>query len=186
MGRIVLVTGGSRSGKSALAEQILQAFDDVLYVATAVPFDDEMRARVDAHRARRNAAWKTLEAYRDLGDRIGDARGVMRNVMIDCVTVMVSNLMVLDAAIDWDRAHAADVAPVAATVRRETDRLLAALAAVPGTAVVVTGEVGMGIVPATPLGRHYRDLAGEANQRIAAVADEVYLVVSGIPVKIKG
>lgn len=186
MAKIVLVTGGSRSGKSVHAEGILRAFDDVLYVATAVPFDAEMRERVSAHRARRNTGWKTLEAYRDLGRLIPAQMGARRHLLLDCVTVMVSNIMVLDYDIDWDRADVAVAAPVAAAVREEMRTLSEALTAVAGMAVVVTGEVGMGIVPPTPLGRRFRDLAGEANQHLAAAADEVYLVVSGIPVKIKG
>ena len=173
MGRIVLFLGGARSGKSASAERYaMQQPAPVVYVATAGAGDDEMRERIARHRARRPGSWRTIEAESevDVALRAGE-RG--STVLLDSLTLLVSNLLLahgVDAAAVLD-----DQLEALTGVARERDLLL----------IVVSDEVGMGVVPAYPLGRRYRDLLGHANQRVALAASEVYLVVAGIAVELR-
>jgi adenosylcobinamide kinase / adenosylcobinamide-phosphate guanylyltransferase len=170
--RIVVVTGGARSGKSRFAEARLAELaprGPWRYVATAEARDDEMRARIERHRARRGHAFHTVEAPRDLvaAVRANDTRGVL----VDCVTLWLTNL-ILDGASDEVLLAAADA--VAAAARRAT---------VP--VIFVTNEVGAGIVPENDLARRFRDVAGLVNQRLAAAADEVFLVAAGLPLRLR-
>ncbi|MDT8901739.1 bifunctional adenosylcobinamide kinase/adenosylcobinamide-phosphate guanylyltransferase [Anaeroselena agilis] len=178
-GKIVLVTGGARSGKSAFAEKYVAALGvPVAYIATAETLDAEMAARVALHRARRPASWQTYEAPRAAHQALGRAAEAAGAVLFDCLTVYVANLLL-------DPAAAATAEERHSQITGEIARLAAAARTVSATVVFVTNEVGAGIVPDNALAREYRDLAGLANQRLAAVADEVYLVVSGIAVDIK-
>lgn len=173
MSKIVLFTGGARSGKSAGAERYatLQG-GPVIYVATAEPGDDEMRARIGLHQQRRPAGWQTLEAPQNVGAALHELHpGTV--VLLDCLSLLVSNLLL---------AHQDDPQLV---VEREVAALLAVARRRELTLIVVTNEVGMGLVPEYPLGRVYRDLLGRAAQQVAAVADEVYLVVAGIAVELR-
>lgn len=172
MSRITLFTGGARSGKSRRAEQYAARLGrPVTYLATAEPRDDEMRERIAAHRASRPAAWPTLEAPLAAARAIDELEpGSV--VLLDCLSLLVSNLLL---------AH--EHAPQPA-VDREVAALLAVARARDLSLIVVTNEVGLGVVPAYPLGRLYRDLLGRANQQVAAAAEEIYLVVCGIPVEL--
>jgi adenosylcobinamide kinase / adenosylcobinamide-phosphate guanylyltransferase len=181
--RLILLLGGARSGKSTLAEQLAERLAPdgrVLYVATAQAGDDEMRERIVAHRSRRPAEWRTLEEPLRLAERLGAEVGDARVVLVDCATLWVTNLL-LDAC-----GESEDVPPtVEASVLNATADLLNAYERGVATYVVVSNEVGLGLVPPYPLGRAYRDVLGRVNQRLAAAADEVYLLVAGLPVELK-
>ena len=166
--KLTLVLGGARSGKSRYAESLIATLPPPwLYVATAEAGDEEMAARISAHRARRGPDWRTIEAPRHLVAALQKA-GTMP-VLVDCLTLWLSNLMLADIDIEAETAH--------------LERALAAAAA---PVVLVANEVGSGIVPDHPLGRKFRDLQGMLNQRIAARADRVVLMVAGLPLALKG
>jgi adenosylcobinamide kinase/adenosylcobinamide-phosphate guanylyltransferase len=177
--RLTLILGGARSGKSAYAQKL--AADRgraVLYVATATAGDEEMASRIASHRAERPAHWRTLEAPTAVGDAIrANAEGV-EVILIDCLTLLASNvLMVLPEPVVEAKAEAALEAEVAG--------MLAAYAASSSEWIVVSNEVGLGLVPPYLLGRIYRDALGRANQRLAAAADEVLFMVAGLPLPLK-
>lgn len=176
--RLIQVTGGARSGKSAYAERrAIELGDDaVTFIATARPGDAEMARRIAHHKSTRPAAWKTLEAPVDAGAAILAASTEI--VLLDCVTLLLSNWLELEGG--------RDDAAVRAALQRRTTELLRAIAARAGALVLVTNEVGLGIVPGNALARLYRDALGGVNQRIAADADEVVFMVSGLPLWLKG
>ena len=166
--RLTLVLGGARSGKSRYAESLITALPPPwIYAATAQALDAEMAARIGAHRARRGAGWTTIEAPRDLAATL-TAHG-RTPVLVDCLTLWLSNLMMADAGIE-----------------QEFDRLEQALDKAAAPVVLVANEVGSGIVPDNALARRFRDLQGGLNQRIAAQADHVVLMVAGLPLTLKG
>jgi adenosylcobinamide kinase/adenosylcobinamide-phosphate guanylyltransferase len=166
---LTLVLGGARSGKSRYAEQAVMALPAPwIYIATAEPFDDEMNARIFEHRGRRGGQWHTVDAPLDLAGAIGGAPPAA-TILIDCLTLWLNNLMFKGRDTD-----------------AETYRLEAALAAHQAPAVLVSNEVGSGIVPDNAQARRFRDLQGKLNQRIAARADRVVLLVAGLPMAVKG
>ena len=165
---LLLITGGARAGKSRFAQAQAWALgqERVSFIATAEPLDGEMRQRIAQHRAERPPAWETLEAPLEVPQALQQARhGV---VLLDCLTLWVSNLMLAGL----------EVLPA-------LEHLLAVRAQTGKTLLVVTNEVGLGIVPDNPLARRYRDLLGAANARVAQEAQRVYLLVAGIPLQIK-
>jgi len=165
---LTLVLGGARSGKSRYAESLIAALPPPwAYVATAEAGDAEMVERIGVHRTRRGLRWRTIEAPCDLAAALKACEKMP--VLIDCLTLWLSNLMLADADVDAEIA-----------------RLEAALAAAKSPVVLVANEVGYGIVPDHPLGRRFRDLQGVLNQRIAARADRVVLMVAGLPLAVKG
>ncbi|MGZ8300288.1 MAG: bifunctional adenosylcobinamide kinase/adenosylcobinamide-phosphate guanylyltransferase [Rhodoplanes sp.] len=165
---LTLVLGGARSGKSRYAESLVaRPPPPRLYVATAEAGDAEMAARIAAHKARRGLAWTTVEAPRDVAGRLAEHASVP--VLVDCLTLWLTNLMLADADIEAEIA-----------------RLERALDEACGSIVLVANEVGSGIVPDNALARRFRDLQGQLNQRLAARADRVVLVVAGLPLFVKG
>ena len=184
MGRLIFVLGGARSGKSRFAEEQAHelAGSDVLYVATAQVGDDEMRSRVEKHQKQRPATWRTLEVIRDLGPTLASRVGGARAVLLDCLSMLVASPFI---ASDVDASDAANEDALQATVEKEVTALLNCVDALDVTCIVVSNEVGMGVVPAFPSGRLYRDLLGRANQQVAAQAGEVYFMVAGIPLRVK-
>ncbi len=169
---VLLVTGGGRSGKSRYALERAAGYSRRGFVATAEAFDAEMRVRIEKHQAERGDTFRTVEAPLALAEGIGTLAGAADVVIVDCLTVWLGNLM------HRTRVHNGQVA--------ELDRLLALLVDPPMDIILVTNEVGLGIIPGDPLSREYRDLAGIMNQRVAAVADEVLLTVCGLPLTLKG
>ena len=185
MGRLILVTGGARSGKSSFAEETVRGLgDNILYIATATAFDDEMKERIRRHRLQRPSNWETLEAYRDFERTLPGMMKGRDAVLLDCVTVMVSNIM-LQNAMDWEKLSVEDINEVELEVVQQMGMLLSIVKEADIPFILVTNELGMGVVPPYVLGRAIRDIAGRVNQQLARAADEVYLCVSGIPVKIK-
>ena len=162
--------GGARSGKSVYAERLAEnAGPDRVYVATARAWDDEMQERIAAHRARRGDGWSTLEAPEHVTDALEKTAEPGRAILVDCLTLWITNLMMAEADVD-----------------DAGDELVALLPSLTGTTVLVSNEVGLGIVPENAMARRFRDHAGRLHQRIAAVADEVVLVAAGLPLKLKG
>ena len=179
MGQLTLILGGARSGKTSYAqEQARQIGGNVLYVATAAAGDDEMRLRIEAHRAARPAEWQTLEATLQVGETLISNQVQAGVVIVDCITLLVSNVLLSfseDAAFD----------EVEQKVQAEIDALLKAHSKIGGQWFIVSNEVGLGLVPPYPMGRVYRDLLGWANQTLARSADRVIFMVAGIPMIVK-
>ncbi len=183
-GRIIFITGGVRSGKSRFAEKTaMEHGRNVAYLATAVAVDEEMISRIERHRNGRPKEWATFEGYRGL-DRILREAAACDVVLLDCLTVMTTNIM-METDLEWENISHETAERVEADIIAEIDRFIAAARVFEGTVVVVSNELGMGLVPPYPLGRYFRDYVGRANQRLAEAADEVYFMVSGIPLKIK-
>jgi adenosylcobinamide kinase/adenosylcobinamide-phosphate guanylyltransferase len=180
---MILVTGGARSGKSRHAESLIAQAPQVLYIATSQIFDEEMAARIQHHREGRPAHWRTAERWQQLDALITPDNAPEEAILLECITTMVTNLLFQlggDSDPDgWDYAAMEDA------IAREIEALIAACQRCPAKVVLVTNEVGMGIVPENRLARHFRDIAGRVNQKLAQAADDVWLVVSGIGVKIK-
>ncbi|PLX83746.1 MAG: bifunctional adenosylcobinamide kinase/adenosylcobinamide-phosphate guanylyltransferase [Desulfuromonas sp.] len=170
---LTYVTGGARSGKSAYAQRLAEGRGgDLLYVATAGVHDGEMAERVTRHRQARGSRWTTLEEPLDLAGTLPAAAAGKGAVLLDCATLWLSNLFF---------HHGEDAEKVLADV----DRFVTSLPAVGPPLFVVSGELGMGIVPENRMARAFRDLAGEVNQKLAAAADEAWLVASGLPLRLK-
>jgi Adenosyl cobinamide kinase/adenosyl cobinamide phosphate guanylyltransferase len=185
MGKIILVTGGARSGKSTFAEETARKLGgNVVYIATSKACDDEMIERIKKHRSQRPEEWVTIEAYKDMDLHLKDILKDKDAVLLDCITIMVSNLM-LEKAMDWEGIPAEEINRVEAYVKVEIEKLIKVASDADVTFIIVTNELGMGVVPPYELGRAVRDIAGRANQMLARAAEEVYLCVSGIPVRIK-
>jgi adenosylcobinamide kinase/adenosylcobinamide-phosphate guanylyltransferase len=183
---LTLILGGARAGKSAYAEQLVTNYGSrVLYIATAEVKDEEMRARAQMHRARRPTPWTTLEAPTDIGAALLSVRPSVDAILLDCLTLLVTNLVLKHGGegemIAPEVEEAAD-----ATVSAEIEALLKAQAQLGLPMVVVSNEVGLGVVPPYPVGRLYRDVLGRANQQLAAAADRVYLMVAGLSMTLKG
>jgi adenosylcobinamide kinase/adenosylcobinamide-phosphate guanylyltransferase len=179
MGKITLILGGARSGKSSHALQIAQASGkSVTFLATAQACDDEMSARIDKHKSERPAHWHTLEVPLDLAPRLANIHTDV--VILDCVTLLVSNLLM-----QYVKDDAVEEEPFLQASRSEIDSLIAGIRASNQHWIIVSNEVGLGLVPPYQLGRVYRDGLGWANQRLAKDADEVLFLVAGIPMNVK-
>ena len=210
--KIIMVTGGARSGKSSFAQELalrqekLQRDKKVVFIATALVGDAEMRRRVELHRLSRPSRWLTVEEPWELGAALSAIPPDCGLVLVDCLTVWLSNMLLrsleaqgfaleTEGSLSWDPGrkpggpefclHTKEKA-LEEQVFKEMERFLARAEQRLHTTIVVTNEVGWGVVPEHCLGRLFRDLAGKANQQLAARADLVYLLASGIPLKLKG
>lgn len=181
---MILVTGGARSGKSSHTERLVaQDCDHVLYIATSMVTDDEMASRVAKHRAQRPEHWRTWEGFRDVGEVIRHHLQPGEGVMLECITTMLANLLYEDSG--GAEPETLDFAALELFLDSQIDDLIAACQQSPAPVYIVTNELGMSITPENRLARHFVDIAGRANQKLAQAADEVWLVVSGIGVKLK-
>ena len=182
---MILITGGARSGKSRLAEQFAaKQGDNVLYIATSIVTDDEMAQRIAIHQQTRSAAWQTHEGFSRLGNVIRERGAQHDAIMLECITTMITNLMFENTG-DIP-AEEMDFVALENKINLQIEQLIEGCQQCPCPVYIVTNEVGFGIVPENLLARRSRDIAGRVNQRLAAFADEVYLVVSGIELKMKG
>ena len=172
---LIFILGGARSGKSALAEQLAGQRERVLFVATAEALDADMERRVAAHRSQRPSEWRTLEEPLALASAIPTALEGYEVCLLDCLTLWVSNLLL----------KMEDNPNVEREILMEVERLLEVYERSSATWIVVSNEVGLGVVPPTSLGRLYRDILGRANQAVAARADKVYLTVAGLAMDVK-
>ncbi len=173
MGKLIFITGGARSGKSNFAVELAgKRGGKVTFIATCAPRDAEMKARIKEHKKSRPRNWQTVEEETEVASVLKDVGNKCEVVIVDCLTLLLSNLLLADSN---DRQIEKGVRQIASVSSK-----------VGCTTIVVSNEVGSGIVPENQLGRRFRDIAGFANQVVARCADEVYLMVSGVPMKVKG
>jgi len=171
---LILVTGGTRSGKSSFAQTLADVEKGrKVFIATAEPRDREMKKRISVHKKERPAGWSTVEEPIHLAKTVKMCGETHEVILIDCLTLWISNLLVNKSMNEKG-------------ILKKISALVASCRAVPARVIMVTNELGMGIVPSNRLSRLYRDLVGRANQQVASEADEVYFLVSGIPMKLKG
>ncbi|MCA9959328.1 MAG: bifunctional adenosylcobinamide kinase/adenosylcobinamide-phosphate guanylyltransferase [Anaerolineales bacterium] len=182
MGQLTLILGGARSGKSTFAERLAAKWSEqVVYVATAEAKDEEMAARIAVHQQKRPSHWQTLELPLGIGAFVRTHPLSGDVVLLDCLTLLVTNVLL---AANPD-VEAIDEAACHAAVEREITALAAAIAASDAHWIVVSNEVGLGLVPPYPLGRVYRDTLGWANQQLARSATAVYFMLAGIPMRLQ-
>ena len=178
MSKVIMVTGGSRSGKSVIAEQKAKEYGkrSVLYLATAIPIDDDMKERIRMHQERRDPEWGTYEVVRNTEKN---------TILLDCVTVMITNILFEEEDRDFDKISASEVEKLENEVIKELSNLVKAIRDEDKTLVIVSNEVGMSLVPSYRLGRIFSDISGKANQVLASLSDEVYVAISGLPLRLK-
>ena len=170
--KVVVITGGARSGKSRFAQELAKSGgEDVVFIATAAVRDEEMRKRIERHQRARPPQWQTIEEEIDLVGAIETQGGEPKTIIIDCITLWLSNL--IERGDEDER------------IRQQANRFNESLQRSPHSIILVTNEVGSGIVPDNPLARRFRDLAGEVNQILASSAQELYLMAAGVPLRLE-
>lgn len=185
-GKITLVIGGARSGKSTYAENLVKnSFKSVAYIATAIPFDSGLRDRIKKHQESRPKDWTTIEQYDDLYSIMPKLAIDHEVIILDCVTIMITNLMFKELETDWESLDYGEIDKIEEDIRNQFHNLVKSIRDQNLWLICVTNEIGMGIVPDNKLSSIFRDIAGRINQYLAKEADEVILTVSGIPMKIK-
>ena len=179
-GKLIFITGGARSGKSNFAEKMaLSLGKSVAYLATGQPLDKEMDYRIKKHKTKRPTEWETYEEPIEVSELVSSLGRKKEVILIDCLTLLVSNLLLREK-------NKAENPQGEEKILLEIEKLTEISYQVPAQIIIVSNEVGMGLVPDNPLGRVYRDILGRANSIIANKADEVFMMISGIPLKIKG
>lgn len=186
MGKIIYVTGGARSGKSSFAEKkVFESKKEKIYIATAISFDEEMKERVRLHKVQRGEDWITIEAYKNIQTLLLEYKNRDAVVLLDCLTNLVTNNMIIDREVDWDNITQDVLRDIENEIKNEVDNLICFIKDSSLDMVVVSNEVGMGLVPPYALGRYFRDIAGRMNQLVAKESHEAYLIVSGLELKLK-
>ena len=193
---LIFVTGGAKSGKSKFAEEMLLKLNNGkqknVYLATSLVFDEEMKEKVRLHKKRRKDEWFTVETYKNFENELSNFfennDKIKNNMLVDCLTNMITNIIFENQNIDWDnfekKLYIQTLEKLNKNVENSVNKLLNVTNEFENV-IIVSNELGMGLVPSYPLGRYFREIAGKMNQIVAEKADEVYLVVSGIPMKIK-
>lgn len=172
--KLILITGGVRSGKSCFAQSLSDNMEGrKVFLATAQALDEEMKSRIEQHKKERPSGWDTIEEDKHLTTAIKNCKGKYEVILIDCLTMWISNLLLNSSLTESE-------------ILEEVTALIALCKTIQSTILIVSNEVGSGIVPAQKVSRLFRDCLGRANQEIASKADEVYLVTAGIPFKLKG
>lgn len=186
MVEIILITGGARSGKSSLAESKAKELGKkVVYIATAIAFDEGMKDRISKHKASRPSSWTTIEMYKDFSKLEKNQDFIKSDlILLDCMTLMVSNIL-LESGVDFETCSMEAIEHIEKNIFNKVIELLGVVTRFEKKLIIVTNEVGMGLVPSYRLGNIFRDIAGRVNQHLAKQAQEVYFTVSGIPLKIK-
>ena len=193
---LIFVTGGAKSGKSKFAEEMLLKLNNGkqknIYLATSLIFDEEMKEKIRLHKKRRKNDWFTVETYKNFENELNNFfennDKTKNNMLVDCLTNMITNIIFENKNIDWDnfekKMYIQTLEKLNKNVENSVNKLLNVTNEFENV-IIVSNELGMGLVPSYPLGRYFREIAGKMNQIVAEKADEVYLVVSGIPMKIK-
>lgn len=193
---LIFVTGGAKSGKSKFAEEMLLKLNNGkqknIYLATSLIFDEEMKEKIRLHKKRRKNDWFTVETYKNFENELNNFfennDKTKNNMLVDCLTNMITNIIFENQNIDWNnfekKLYIQTLKKLNKNVENSVDELLNITNQFENT-VIVSNELGMGLVPSYPLGRYFREIAGKMNQIVAEKADEVYFVVSGISMKIK-
>ena len=193
---LIFVTGGAKSGKSKFAEEMLLKLNNGnqknIYLATSLVLDEEMKEKVQLHKKRRKNDWFTVETYKNFKNKLNNFfennDKIKNNLLVDCLTNMITNIIFENQNIDWNnferKLYIQTLKKLNKNVENSVDELLNITNQFENT-VIVSNEMGMGLVPSYPLGRYFREIAGKMNQIVAEKADEVYFVVSGISMKIK-
>lgn len=187
MSRVTLITGGARSGKSSFAEELIrQKGDKILYVATAKPIDEEMKDRIKKHRERRPDYWDTLEQYSGLKAVLPERSKHYDGILLDCVTIMSTNILFDQPMMMKEDISFEEMLEAEKILTAEIDEFISCFADLSCDLILVTNEVGLGLVPEYPISRFYRDALGRVNQALGKAADELYFVSCGVPLKMKG
>ena len=194
---LIFVTGGAKSGKSKFAEELILKLNngkqENIYLATSLVFDEEVKEKVRLHKERRKNDWRTVETYKNFENSLNKyfpktKNEVKNNILVDCLTNLITNIIFEKEYIDWKnfdkKSYIQDLEKLDKIVENTVNELINVSKNFEN-AVIVSNELGMGLVPSYPLGRYFREIAGKMNQVMAKKADEVYFVVSGIPMKIK-
>ena len=199
---LIYVTGGAKSGKSKFAEDLLLNMNNGnqknIYLATSLIYDEEMDIKVSLHKKRRQDRWITVEGYKNFYEslekkfveiyskkkEIYEKDIFINNMLVDCLTNMISNIIFENIDIEWSNPAKDQIEKCDEVIENEVEKLIE-ISQKFENVIIVSNELGMGIVPSYPLGRYFREIAGKMNQKIAEIADEVFFVVSGIPIKIK-
>ena len=193
---LIFVTGGAKSGKSKFAEEMLLKLNNGkqknIYLATSLIFDEEMKEKIRLHKKRRKNDWFTVETYKNFENELNNFfennDKTKNNMLVDCLTNMITNIIFENKNIDWDnfekKMYIQTLEKLNKNVENSVNKLLNVTTEFENV-IIVSNELGMGLVPSYPLGRYFREIAGKMNQIVAEKADEVYFVVSGISMKIK-
>ena len=194
---IIFVTGGAKSGKSKFAEELILNLNngkqENVYLATSLVFDEEMKEKVRLHKERRQNNWITVETYKNFENNLNKyfpkvENEIKNNMLVDCLTNMITNIIFEEKDVDWNNFDKKSYVQIVEKLNENVENSVNELLNVANqfeNIVIVSNELGMGLVPNYPLGRYFREIAGKMNQVVADRADEVYFVVSGIPMKIK-
>lgn len=186
LSKIVFISGGARSGKSSFGEDLLSKINgEKSYIATSIPFDEGMRDRIKKHVDSRPSDWKTYEINHDIDSSISDVMLASDGVILDCVTVLITNMMFKDLSIDWEKIDRNYIDEFQESILTMFKNMISEIRKYPATFIIISNELGMGIVPENRLSRIFRDIAGKVNQLLAKESDEAYVCISGIPLKLK-